>query len=114
MGVPSVIISPKDEYMLSEEDADQIQRTYMRKVGGSQKGSPLILSGSMSVETLSFSPKDLDIGTLRNVPESRISAVLGVPAMLLDQWYAARSQEGTTNSKASGIYLFSCQEECCR
>ena len=82
MGVPSVIISPKDEYMLSEEDADQIQRTYMRKVGGSQKGSPLILSGSMSVETLSFSPKDLDIGTLRNVPESRISAVLGVPAIL--------------------------------
>jgi HK97 family phage portal protein len=82
MGVPSVIISPKDEYMLSEEDADQIQRTYMRKVGGSQKGSPLILSGSMQVETLSFSPKDLDIGTLRNVPESRISAVLGVPAIL--------------------------------
>jgi len=82
MGVPSVIISPKDDFMLSEEDADQIQRTYMKKVGGSQKGSPLILSGSMQVETLSFSPKDLDIGTLRNVPESRISAVLGVPAIL--------------------------------
>lgn len=82
MGVPSVIISPKDEFMLTEEDAEQIGRTYQRKVGGSQKGSPLILSGSMDVKTLSFSPKDLDIGTLRNVPESRISAVLGVPAIL--------------------------------
>jgi hypothetical protein len=36
----------------------------------------------MNVERLAFSPKDLDIGALRRIPEERVSAVLGVPAIL--------------------------------
>ena len=81
-GVPSVLITPKDDYGLTETEADQISRTYQQEVGGKNKGKPLILSGSMNVEKLAFSPKDLDIGALRRVPEERISAVLGVPAIL--------------------------------
>ena len=82
MGVPSVMITPKDEFGLSEEEAKQIQTTYQQKVSGKNKGKPLVISGQMNVEKLSFSPKDLDIGLLRRVPEERISAVLGVPAIL--------------------------------
>ena len=82
MGVPSVMISPKDEFGPSEEEAQQIAKTYQQKVSGKNKGKPLVLSGAMNVEKLSFSPKDLDIGLLRRVPEERISAVLGVPAIL--------------------------------
>ena len=81
-GVPSILITPKDDYGLTDTEAEQISRTYQQKVGGKNKGKPLILSGSMNVERLSFSPKDLDIGGLRRVPEERISAVLGVPAIL--------------------------------
>ena len=81
-GVPSIMISPKDDYGLTDEEAQQITKTYQSKVGGKNKGKPLILSGSMNVEKLSFSPKDLDIGQLRTIPEERISAVLGVPAIL--------------------------------
>tara|TARA_B100000900_G_C20544066_1_gene701756 strand:- start:294 stop:1538 length:1245 start_codon:yes stop_codon:yes gene_type:complete len=81
-GVPSMLITPKDDYGLTETEADQISRTYQQKVGGKNKGKPLILSGSMNVEKLSFSPKDLDIGALRRIPEERVSAVLGVPAIL--------------------------------
>ena len=43
---------------------------------------PLVLSGQMEVTKMAFSPTELDIGTLRRVPEERISAVLGVPAIL--------------------------------
>lgn len=82
MGVPSVMITPKDEYGPSKEEAEQIAKTYQQKVSGKNKGKPLVLSGQMNVEKLSFSPKDLDIGLLRQVPEERISAVLGVPAIL--------------------------------
>ena len=82
MGVPSVMITPKDEFGPSEEEAQQIAKTYQQKVAGRNKGKPLILSGAMNVEKLSFSPKDLDIGLLRRVPEERVSAVLGVPAIL--------------------------------
>ena len=81
-GVPSMLITPKDDYGLTDTEAEQISRTYQQKVGGKNKGKPLILSGSMNVERLAFSPKDLDIGGLRRIPEERVSAVLGVPAIL--------------------------------
>ena len=82
MGVPSVVISPMDNYGLTDADAEQIQKTYQQKVSGRNRGLPLIMSGQMKLEKLSFSPKELDIGTLRRVPEERISSVLGVPAIL--------------------------------
>ena len=81
-GVPSVIISPKDGYGPTSEEAEQIVKTYQQKVAGQNKGMPLVLSGAMSVEKMSFSPSELDIGKLRHVSEERISAVLGVPAIL--------------------------------
>ena len=82
MGVPSVMITPKDEYGPTQDEAEQIAKKYQQKVGGKNRGKPLVMSGAMNVEKLSFSPKDLDIGLLRQVPEERISAVLGVPAIL--------------------------------
>ena len=82
MGVPSVMITPKDDFGPTPEEAEQIAKAYQQKVAGKNKGKPLVMSGAMQVEKLSFSPKDLDIGLLRQVPEERISAVLGVPAIL--------------------------------
>ena len=82
MGVPSVMITPKDEFGPTPEEAEQISKSYQQKVSGKNKGKPLVMSGAMNIEKLAFSPKDLDIGLLRQVPEERISAVLGVPAIL--------------------------------
>ena len=81
-GVPSIMISPKDDFGPTQEEAEQIAKTYQQKVSGKNKGMPLILSGSMEIKKMAFSPTELDIGTLRRVPEERISAVLGVPAIL--------------------------------
>ena len=81
-GVPNVMITPKDNVGPTPEEAEQIARAYQQKVGGSKKGMPLVMSGSMDVKKMAFSPTELDIGTLRHVPEQRISAVLGVPAIL--------------------------------
>ena len=81
-GVPSVIISPKEDFGITADESDQISKTYQQKVGGTKRGQPLVLSGSMQVEKMSFSPSELDIGTLRRIPEERVSAVLGVPAIL--------------------------------
>lgn len=81
-GVPNVVISPKQDFGLTETEAEQVQRAFRQKVGGKNRGMPLVLSGSMDVKKMAFSPTELDIGTLRRVPEERISAVLGVPAIL--------------------------------
>ena len=81
-GVPNIVISPKQDFGLTETEAEQVQRAFKQKVGGKNRGMPLVLSGSMEVKKMAFSPTELDIGTLRRVPEERISAVLGVPAIL--------------------------------
>jgi len=82
MGVPSVMITPKNDFGITDDEGAQIAKTYQQKVGGSKRGQPLVLSGDMNIEKLSFSPSELDIGTLRRIPEERVSAVLGVPAIL--------------------------------
>ena len=82
-GVPSVVISPKNDLSMTGEEAENIAETFGRRFGGENRGRPLVISGGeVDIQTLSFSPKDLEIGALRNVNEERISAVLGVPAIL--------------------------------
>jgi HK97 family phage portal protein len=82
-GVPSVVISPKNDLSMTTEEADTIADVFGRRFGGENRGRPLVISGGeVDIQTLSFSPKDLEIGKLRYINEERISAVLGVPAIL--------------------------------
>ena len=86
MGVPGVILSPKGGDDIfggpTKEQADQISEAYKTKFGGANRGAPMVLSGPMDVDVVSFSPEQLNLNELRRVPEERISAVLGVPAIL--------------------------------
>lgn len=86
MGVPGVILSPKGGDDIfggpTKEQAEQIAEAYKTKFGGANRGAPMVLSGPMDVDVVSFSPEQLNLNELRRVPEERISAVLGVPAIL--------------------------------
>lgn len=84
MAVPGVILSPKDDQMggPSKEEAEAISAMYKQKFGGKNRGAPMILSGAMNVEVVSFSPDQMNLSELRKIPEERVSAVLGVPAIL--------------------------------
>ena len=84
MAVPGVILSPKDDSMggPSKEEAEAISAMYKQKFGGKNRGAPMVLSGSMNVEVVSFSPDQMNLAELRKIPEERVSAVLGVPAIL--------------------------------
>ena len=84
MAVPGVILSPKDDAMggPSQDEAEAIAQIYKQKFGGSNRGAPMILSGSMDVKVVSWSPEQLNLNQLRRLPEERVSAVLGVPAIL--------------------------------
>jgi len=84
MAVPGVILSPKDDQAggPSREEAEAIAKMYKSKFGGSNRGAPMVLTGAMDVKTVSFSPDQMDLKELRRLPEERVSAVLGVPAIL--------------------------------
>ena len=84
MAVPGVILSPKDDSMggPSKEEAEAISAMYKQKFGGKNRGAPMVLSGAMNIEVVSFSPDQMNLAELRKIPEERVSAVLGVPAIL--------------------------------
>lgn len=85
LGVPGVIISPKDTGVASRnriEDPDGIKDAYMEKFSGDRRGEPLILTSPTEVQILSFSPEQMGLVNLRRLPEERVSGVMGVPAIV--------------------------------
>jgi HK97 family phage portal protein len=84
MAVPGVILSPKDDTMggPSREEADAIAQAFKSKFSGANRGAPMIMTGAMDVDVVSFTPEQLNLTALRRLPEERVSSVLGVPAIL--------------------------------
>jgi phage portal protein BeeE len=85
LGVPGVIIAPKDTGIASRnriEDPEGIKRSYMEKFTGDRRGEPLVLTSPTETTVLSWNPQQLTLKELRRIPEERASSVLGVPAIV--------------------------------
>lgn len=83
LGVPGVVIAPKDpDQEIPEEEAEAIKLKWKQRFGGDNRGEPLVLGGPVQVMPLGFSPGEMDLKALRRIPEERVTAVLGVPAIV--------------------------------
>lgn len=85
MGVPGVVLSPKDANDLgpSPDEAKEMQRVWSDRFGGRNRGKPYVARGGpLDVTVVSFTPDQMNFTQLRRLPEERISSVLGVPAIL--------------------------------
>ncbi len=85
LGVPGVILSPKDTGTASQNritDPEQVKQTFMQKFGGDKRGEPMVLTSPTDVTILAFNPQQLSLKDLRRLPEERVSAVLGVNAIV--------------------------------
>jgi phage portal protein BeeE len=54
----------------------------MQKFGGDHRGEPLVVTDPMEIDILSFSPEQMNLKSLRRIPEERICALLGWPAVV--------------------------------
>ena len=84
MAIPGVILSPSGDAMggPTREEAEAISEMYKTKFGGANRGQPMVLTGAMNIDVVSFSPSDMNLIELRRLPEERVAAVMGVPAVL--------------------------------
>lgn len=82
LGVPGVVLSPKDPADRIGSEPKALAADFQSKFTGTKRGQPFVSGVALQVEMVSFSPKDMDLTALRRVPEERISAVLGWPAIL--------------------------------
>ena len=85
LGVPGLVISPESSApgaRVSPENAEEIKQMAMQKFGGDKRGEPMVMTAPTKVQVLAFSPEQMELRNLRRVPEERVSAVLGVPAIV--------------------------------
>ena len=90
--VPGVILTPEDSSVGFDADKrNEIRRAFTQTFGGDNRGRVMIASGKTKVDVVSFSPKDMDMESLRAIPESRIAAALGIPAAIIGYLTGMRS-----------------------
>jgi HK97 family phage portal protein len=83
-GIPSYIISPSDKDNEIEDDyAETIKETFSNKFGGDHRGEPMVSTTGLKLDKIGFTPAELDLKMLHRLPEERITAVIGIPAIVL-------------------------------
>lgn len=82
-GVPGFMITPEDGSSLNAEKRKEMRTRWQSEFGGDNRGNLMIGSGKVKLEKVSFSPQEMDLGKLRQIPEERVTAVLGIPAAVV-------------------------------
>lgn len=81
-GVVGVVISPDGETRIGPPEAEAMKSSYMDKFSGAHRGEPLVSATKIKIERLSWSPAEMNLEQVRRLPEERVTAVLGVPAIV--------------------------------
>jgi len=82
MGVPGLIVSPDGDAVVSDEDMASTKEQLTDQFTGRNRGKPFVAGAPTKVTQFGFSPQQLDLKALRRIPEERVTAVLGIPAIV--------------------------------
>lgn len=82
MGVPGLVVSPEPGVTMSDDEALDTKTYIQEKFAGDRRGDPLVMTGATKVQQFGFSPEQLLLRELRRIPEERVTAVMGIPAIV--------------------------------
>ena len=82
---PGLIVSPKtaDGRLASPAHVQATKQQIRDQFTGGRRGEPLVMQGATEVVQFSWSPEQMNLRSLRQIPEERASAALGVPAAVV-------------------------------
>jgi HK97 family phage portal protein len=81
--VPGLVVTvPVEAGDIGKENADILKERLQATFGGDGQGFAAVLTGGATAAPYGFSPEQLNLTGLHRLPEERISAVLGVPAII--------------------------------
>jgi HK97 family phage portal protein len=83
MGVPGVVISPKNGAMPSAEDVQATKTWFTEAFGGDNRGGTLVMGAPTDVQPYGFNPQQMNLSEARDVAEERVCAALGIPAAVV-------------------------------
>lgn len=79
---PGIIVTPTESNEFQPEDVKTILEQLKNVASGEKGGGAAAFSQDLNVKTLGFSPDDLAVKELARLPEERITAVFGIPAIV--------------------------------
>jgi len=86
MGIPGVIVSPKDgvgSEPLNKTQREQFKEDWRESFTGERRGEPFVQSIPIDINMPGWSPQQLVLDKIRAVPEQRICGSFGLPASVL-------------------------------
>lgn len=84
VGVPPMIVSPAHEDARpSQEELEEISNKVQVKTTGDRRGETMVFGRPTNVQVLGFNPQQMDVKALRRIPEERVSAIFGTPAVVV-------------------------------
>lgn len=82
MGVPGLIVSPKDSggAEMTLENADETKKMLRAMVSGDRRGETFVSSIPIDLQQFKIEQAAMDFSTIRATPEERLCAAIGIPA----------------------------------
>lgn len=81
--VPGLVVTvPVEAGDIGKANAEAIKQSLHNTFSGDGQGGTAVLTGGATAAQYGFNPQELDLTALHRIPEERISAVLGVPAII--------------------------------
>lgn len=81
--VPSIIVSPKDGFALTDTQSDNLADGIRDKASGPNAGKLIVQQLPITVERIGYSPDDLHLKELHMTIEAQICSVLGIPSVVV-------------------------------
>lgn len=82
-GVPGLVIAPKESgAMVSGAELKTMKAYVHQQFTGDHRGEPFLASGPTEVHQFGFNPRQLNLRDIRALPEERVTAVFGIPAII--------------------------------
>ncbi len=87
-GVPGWMLSPEAAGGVvpgewTPKQAREYKAMFLEQFSGDHRGEPLITGIPMKVQQFSYNPSELLLDKVRNIPEERITAAMGIPAVVV-------------------------------
>ena len=83
MAVPGLLVTPKGDSSISPDEVERLKRYITSRFTGEHRGEPMALGAPTDVQKIAHNPSEMDMTTVHNTAEERVSAVLGVPAAVV-------------------------------
>jgi HK97 family phage portal protein len=100
LGVPGIVIAPDKDQKgeLDEPRRDAIKAKFKQSFGGDNRGDPIVMSKPTNITQFGFSPDELDLSSIRDIPEERVTSTLGIPASVVG-FQQQNSRVGATRAE---------------